>query len=240
VKSTSRVRGATRNEILRVFTRLIAERGYNEASIGEIASAMDVSKGTVNFHFTSKVAMLEEVVVQYMRRRLSEAQSLLTQDHRPEVQLAAVIHSLMNAHKFDRDATKAAMREFVRFAGDSPNSAIRQLRESYTDLLVSVIERGIAVGSFRATHPDLLALQVFGMCNYAWTWYDPRGPVAVEEIAAEFCRNLVGGIAPRGPEGPQDDALNGLLLRGAELVAQERKRTRDGSGARGGQEPADS
>jgi hypothetical protein len=40
----------------------------------------------------------------------------------------------------------------------------------------------------------MTAFHIFGMCNYAWTWYHPGGPQTVEEIAARFARELLGGL----------------------------------------------
>ena len=59
------------------------------------------------------------------------------------------------------------------------------------------------------------ALQVFGMCNYAWTWYEPDGPQSVEDIARLFARNILSGLA----HGPAEDAeLDELITKAVDTV----------------------
>jgi hypothetical protein len=54
-------------------------------------------------------------------------------------------------------------------------------------------------GAFVEVDPSLTALQVFGMCNWSWTWFKPDGRRSAREIAAEFCRTLIGGLARGAP-----------------------------------------
>ena len=70
-------RKSKRDEILRCFTELVAERGYDEVSVREVAEALEISKGTVLHHFRTKEAILERINNDYMRRRLAEARDYL-------------------------------------------------------------------------------------------------------------------------------------------------------------------
>jgi hypothetical protein len=62
------------------------------------------------------------------------------------------------------------------------------------------------------------ALQIFGMCNYAWTWYQPDGSQSVEDIARLFARNILDGLArvPGGAAG--DDTLDDLITQAIDTV----------------------
>ena len=65
--------GGRRAAILELFIRSVAERGYDGTNIGDLAAALEISKGTIVHHFTSKDRMLAESHEDYMRRRLAEA-----------------------------------------------------------------------------------------------------------------------------------------------------------------------
>src|SRR5208282_6387102 len=47
----SRQRNNAREDILRVFAEMVARNGYAETSIGDVAAALGLSKGTVVYHF---------------------------------------------------------------------------------------------------------------------------------------------------------------------------------------------
>lgn len=191
-------RKSKRNEILRSFTALVAERGYDEVSLRDVAESVEVSKGTILHHFRNKESLLEELHGDYMRRRLAEAHELLDANPDPVDQLQLIVYQLMLAQRDDRAATVAFAREIVRFASEEVMAEVRAMRHEYSNLVADVIRRGVAAGEFTAVDPALAALQLFGMCNWSWTWFEPEGEWSAEQIGAEFCRNLLDGLLREG------------------------------------------
>ncbi|MFL6028436.1 MAG: TetR/AcrR family transcriptional regulator, partial [Gaiellaceae bacterium] len=53
--------GTRRNELTRQAARLFAEKGYHGTSIGDLAEAMGVQKGSLYAHIESKADLLWEV-----------------------------------------------------------------------------------------------------------------------------------------------------------------------------------
>lgn len=191
-------RKSKRNEILRSFTALVAERGYDEVSLRDVAESVEVSKGTILHHFRNKESLLEELHGDYMRRRLAEAHELLDANPDPVDQLQLIVYQLMLAQRDDRAATVAFAREIVRFASEQVMAEVRAMRHEYSNLVADVIRRGVAAGEFAAVDPALAALQLFGMCNWSWTWFEPEGEWSAEQIGAEFCRTLLDGLLREG------------------------------------------
>jgi TetR/AcrR family transcriptional regulator, cholesterol catabolism regulator len=189
-------RKSKRNEILRCFTELVAERGYDEVSVRDVAEALAISKGTILHHFGSKEAILEQINNDYMRRRLAEARDYLPGLDDPVDELQAFICQLMFSQQDDRAATVAFSREIVRSASEPVMAEVRQLRDEFSAVLIDILERGIRSGAFADADPRLTALQVFGMTNWAWTWFKPGGRRTAEEIANQFSRTVIGGLAP--------------------------------------------
>jgi AcrR family transcriptional regulator len=209
-------RKSKRTEILRSFTALVAERGYDEVSLRDVAEAVEVSKGTILHHFRNKESLLEELHRDYMLRRLAEARELLAAHPDPVDQLQLIVYQLMLAQRDDRAATVAFAREIVRFASEQVMADVRAMRHEYSTLVADIIGRGVDAGEFTGVDPSLAALQLFGMCNWSWTWFKPEGEWSAEQIAAEFCRTLLGGL---GREGGRE--LDGERL--ARAVAESMK-----------------
>jgi TetR/AcrR family transcriptional regulator, cholesterol catabolism regulator len=201
-------RKSKRGEILRAFTELVAERGYDEVSVRDVAEALDISKGTVLHHFRSKEAILEQINNDYMSRRLAEAREYLPELDDPVDQLQAFIVHLMLCQQDDRAATVAFSREILRSAEEPMMAQVRGLRDEFTAILVEILERGIASGAFADVDPQLTAVQIFGMVNWAWTWFRPGGPKDAAEIGAQFSRTVIGGLAPgETRQGPEAERL---------------------------------
>ena len=189
-------RKSKRAEILRSFTELVAERGYDEVSVRDVAEALEISKGTILHHFGSKEAILEQINNDYMRRRLAEAREYLPGLDDPVDELQAFICHLMLCQQDDRAATVAFSREIVRSASEPVMAEVRQLRDEFSAVLVEIVERGVKSGTFAECDPRLTALQIFGMVNWAWTWFVPGGRKTAVEIADQFSRTVIGGLAP--------------------------------------------
>jgi AcrR family transcriptional regulator len=190
-------RGTRKGEILTTFTQMVAERGYDQVSLRDIAEALGMSKGTILHHYGSKDRLLEQLHAEYMRRRLDEAQRIIERLHTPTEQLAALIYqNLLLMQRDDRAATVAFAREIVRFQSDSLMADVREMRREYFEIVCDVVRTGIEAGVFRPTgDPALITYQLFGMVNWMWTWLRPGGTWGIDEIARTYLGTLLGGLA---------------------------------------------
>jgi len=214
------VRPSSRNAILRVFAEHVADRGYPETSLGDVAAELGLSKGTILHHFGSKEALLGEVHVTYFGRRFAEADQVSAHLADPRSRLVAMIYALLAAHRDDRAASLTCLRELVRLFEGDLNEYVRTQRVRYTGIVVDILRDGVAAEVFRTADPGLTALHVFGMCNYAWTWYRPDGPRSVEQIAGVFARDILAGL-----QSTEADDLDEVLERAVAVVRSTPDRT---------------
>ena len=216
-------RASSRDAILRVFAEQVADRGYADTSLGDIAAELNLSKATIVHHFGTKEALLREVHMAYFTRRFAEADYVHAQLKDPVSRLAAMIYALLAAHRDDRAASLACLRELVRYFGGDLTAYVREQRARYTAIMDGILRDGVAEGVFRTADPKMSALQVFGMCNYAWTWYQPDGSRSVEDIARLFARNILDGLSGPATGGGHagtapDGALDGLITQAIDTV----------------------
>jgi AcrR family transcriptional regulator len=201
-------RASSRDAILRVFAEHVADRGYADTSLADVAAELDLSKGTIVHHFGSKETLLRELHVAYFTRRFAEADYVLAQLEDPVARLVAMIYALLAAHRDDRAASLACLRELVRYFDGDLTGYVREQRTRYMAIVSGILRDGAAGGVFRTADPTMSALQIFGMCNYAWTWYRPDGPQSVEDIASLFARTILGGLTCH----PGAESVSGDLI----------------------------
>ncbi|MDJ0490926.1 TetR/AcrR family transcriptional regulator [Rhodococcus qingshengii] len=212
-------RASSRAAILRVFAEQVAERGYSDTSISDVASALGLSKGTVVHHFGSKNQLLLEVHTAYFERRFAEAEYLLGELDDPVSQFSGIVFALLAGHRDDRAASLTFLREFVRYVDGGLSEHVRTERQNYRRLVTRIIEAGVEAGDFETSSPQLVTMQLFGMCNYAWTWYRLDGESSVEEIAELFAKTILVGLRPSG----QNEDMNSLDARIREGIAVVRR-----------------
>jgi AcrR family transcriptional regulator len=197
-------RASRRGEIIDTFTAMVAESGYDAVAIRDLSESLGMSKGTVLHHFGSKDRLLEEVHSSYMRRRLDEAGIILGQLETPEEQLEGMVFQNLIAMQQDAAATRVFAREIVRFASEDLMSEVRAMRREYFELLRSIIARGMDEGVFRNDKSTIVTFQLFGMMNWTWTWFDPKGDVKVEDIAKTFLHTILRGLRSASKPPPED------------------------------------
>lgn len=64
-KEMSFIEKARRTQIVECAIETIAEVGYAQASLGQIAKRAKISKGVISYHFTNKEELLEQVIIDY-------------------------------------------------------------------------------------------------------------------------------------------------------------------------------
>jgi AcrR family transcriptional regulator len=105
-----RKRQQTRQELISAAMRLFEERGYEQTTVAEIASAAEVSTKTFFNYFASK----DEVLFPHLSRRIEAAVSLIEQrrpdDQMADVLVAAMRHMLADALTAEVDGGLAAVR----------------------------------------------------------------------------------------------------------------------------------
>ena len=187
-------RASRRDDILATFVRHVAERGYEQVSMADIAGELGMAQGTIVYHFGSKAQLLRELEETYMRRRIADLKLIWEQLPAPEERVTALIYATVLLQVVDRDATIATQREVVQLADDPELLQIRGMRGELTGMLAAELRRGSETGVFRPVDPDVVTLQIFGSVQWMWTWFDSSGRRTVEEVAATYVDVFLGGL----------------------------------------------
>jgi AcrR family transcriptional regulator len=219
VDGAFRVGGGRRAEILETFVRHVAQRGYDQTNLGDIASELHMSKGTIVHHFRHKAQMLREFEEGYLRRQLETLRALWRELGSSAERLAAFVYALILIQVLDRHATMATQREIAQLAGDPRMAAVRTLRAEIQEIVRAAMRDGMAAGDFRPVDADLVTFQLFGASQWMWTWFEPAGTKGPEEIGAAFVSVFVGGVLVdqshletlANPNGPIPQLVRSLM-----------------------------
>lgn len=183
-----------RGEILETFIRHVADRGYDQTNLGDIAGELGMSKGTIVHHFGTKAQLLRELEENYMTRHLAAVQAMWEQLPSPAERIAAIIYASAMLQVTARDATVASQREVVKLSDDPAMQEVRKIRGEFQELITEEIRIGVKSKVFRKVDINLATLQLMGSLQWMWVWFSPDGPQAPEEIGAAFVNIFVGGL----------------------------------------------
>ena len=180
-----------RDDLTREAARLFAERGFHGTSMGDLADALGVQKGSLYSLTGSKQQLLFET----MRSGASAFHAAL--DAVPEnapaverVRLALRGHLRVVAEQLD--VATVFTREW-RYLEAAYRDEILAERRRYEARWRTLFREGVEVGGLRVDlDVGAATLLVLSAANWAYTWLTPDGDT--DELADRFTAIVVDGI----------------------------------------------
>ncbi|MGV9270628.1 TetR/AcrR family transcriptional regulator [Kitasatospora sp. NPDC003701] len=186
----------TRGRILEEALGLFAEAGFAGTSIRRIGSAVGINSATLYAHYPSKEHVLAHLVLighEELHARLTEAvQSTRGAD--AATRLVALVRAHADVHTRFPLLAIVTDGEIHSLAPDLAAPAL-ELRHSCWQLLLDVIEQGVADGVFTVSEPLLAATAISAMGVRVAHWFGPDQPYTRERIArahGEFALRILG------------------------------------------------
>ena len=178
-----------RSQLTREAARLFAEKGYHGTSIGDLAKAMGVQKGSLYAHITSK----EDLLYETMRDGADAFHAVLDAipDELPateKIRLALRGHLRVVAEQLD--VATVFVREWRYLEGERRDE-IQAERRRYEERVRALFREGRELGELRTDLDDATAaLLTLSAANWAYTWLQPGRDT--DELADRFYALLRG------------------------------------------------
>jgi AcrR family transcriptional regulator len=180
-----------RTELTRQAARLFAERGYHGTSIGDLADAMGVQKGSLYAHIDSK----QDLLYRTMREGADAFHAALDAiDERlpatEKIRLALRGHLRVVAEQLD--VATVFVREWRYLEGEWREGILEE-RRRYEQRFRALFREGREHGELRTDLDEAsAALLALSAANWAYTWLTPGRDT--DELADRFHALLVDGM----------------------------------------------
>ena len=182
---------ARRSELTREAAKLFAQKGYHGTSIGDIADALGVQKGSLYSHIASK----EDLLYETLRDGAEAFHGAL--DAIPE-QLAAVdkLRLALRAHlrivAEQLDVATVWTQEWRYLEGERREEFVAA-RRRYEERIRALFQEGVELSELRADLDVAAAALVFlSAANWAYTWLQPGRDT--DALADRFFALFVDGM----------------------------------------------
>jgi AcrR family transcriptional regulator len=180
-----------RNELTREAARLFAQKGYHGTSIGDLAEAMGVQKGSLYAHISSKQDLLYETMAE--GARVFHAGLDQIPDDAPateKIRLALRSHLRVVADQLD--VATVFVQEWRYLEGERREEILAE-RRRYEERVRALFREGRDLGLLRTDLDDATAaLLVLSAANWAYTWLQPGRDT--DELADRFTDLLIDGM----------------------------------------------
>ena len=179
--------------IVETAAALFAERGFNGASVADIAKRGRISKSLIYHYYEAKEDILYDVMISHVRALEAAAREATADDAAPERKLKELTHRFMALYVDAADRHKVLLNDLQHLPKARRAEIVavqRGLIEMVQKLLVEIepaLKRKSGAG-FAA------AMLFFGTINWTHTWFDPKGPVSAGALAEMAVDLTLGGV----------------------------------------------
>ena len=149
--------------ILQAAEEVLAEKGYHETSMDEIAAQVGVSKGTVYLHFPSKEDLMVAIFARDMQKFSQAVDDAIARELTVRAKLEAILYFLYNGFFSKRaqllytvNNSTELRRLFIEKGG-----CMRDLWEDLANRITALLEEGKAANEFDKTIPTNVMLSAF-------------------------------------------------------------------------------
>ena len=180
-------------EVLRAAARLFSEQGFRQATLEDVAAALNITRPALYHYSRSK----DELAARCLDIAISEINQAIEsgrryQTGREQMTVFFRRYAEIVCDDFGRCFVLVHRREYSPELQDS--NRLHQRRLDYA--VREMVQAGVADGSLRDVDPADVSRALFGAFNGIPIWFRPGGTRTPGQIADDFLLLMLTGVAP--------------------------------------------
>jgi TetR/AcrR family fatty acid metabolism transcriptional regulator len=190
-------RGAVRRrEILGAAYEVFSAKGYDDASVAEIAAIAGIVEGGIYKHFANKRELLFETMREFYAGVVGEAREQLAGIQGTRNRLRFAIWRHLRAFSEAPGICRLIIQD-IRPKRDYQQSVVYELNRETTSVVFSIIEEAVARGELRADVPAAMVRDVIfgGIEHVMWKALEGDSGLDIDRLADQLCDFVLRGVA---------------------------------------------
>jgi AcrR family transcriptional regulator len=180
--------------IVEAAAALYARRGFNGASVADLAERCKTSKSLIYHYYQSKEDVLFDVMISHVRALDEAARTAVAGEGEAAEKLRRLAHAFMALYVGAADRHKVLLNELDNL-DDRRRTEIVKTQRGLIDIVQRLLGEIEPRLTRRAGETFAAAMLFFGMINWTHTWFDPKGPVSAGALAEMTVDLMLGGLA---------------------------------------------
>ncbi|OAH59979.1 TetR family transcriptional regulator [Dietzia cinnamea] len=185
-----------REELLSIAAGLFAERGLRATTVRDIADAAGILSGSLYHHFSSKEAIVDEILRGFLDALFGEYRRIVEAGLGPRETLEHLVRASFEAIHRDRDEVAIYQDELKHLRGNPRFDYLRERNTEFREMWTDVLTRGMESGEFRGDLDVRLTYRF--LRDTVWVavrWYRPDDENDHAAIADQYLNIVLDGLA---------------------------------------------
>lgn len=175
---------------------IIAENGFDDATIEKIAKKAEVAVGTVYNYFNKKEDILNYIFQVEYEKRVKFLDNLKNQDIHPLEKIKKIMSMHFKQLRENPNLAKVILKE-RSFIKQNKMEYIRKF-EKLPNFIKKIIQDGISKGVIRECNPEILSITLFGSVEALMTQFIIKSDGYKSPDVFEMAVDEIGNLLKRG------------------------------------------
>jgi TetR/AcrR family transcriptional regulator, cholesterol catabolism regulator len=182
-------------ELIEVATQVFYEKGYDGASLQDIADRLGMLKGSLYYYIQSKEDLLFDVISTVHRDGLAVIRARASVEGGPLERLESVIVGHVEHTCENLVPTAVFLHELSSLPAERRQEVLGS-EHAYQGVFRDLIDQAQRAGLVRPDlDPRLATLSILGSTNWVYRWFRPGGGFSAQQIGSELAEMAIRGIA---------------------------------------------
>jgi AcrR family transcriptional regulator len=190
-----------RLDILHAAAQIFRQKGYDAASMQDIASAVGLQKASLYHHVESKQEILLALLDQAMDLLIVDMNAVLRSEVSPDEKLHAAMRAYVGRLAAEADLAAVLLLEY-RSLDPELRARHIQRRDEVESAWREIVSQGVRAGLFRPVDPAVVGFALLGVQNWMITWFQSSGRLTAAELADAFFDLFVRGLRAQAEPRP--------------------------------------
>jgi len=179
------------SSILKAAAKVIAQDGFEGASIRKVAATAGIGLSGIYYYFDSKDELLFALQSHTFSTLADSLEKRLTGIGSAEERLRAVIDNHFQFFIANMYDLKVCVHEIESLSGDYYKQVLKTRRKYYRLVKAVVAENA---GTRNRYDINLATLFLFGSLNWVYMWFNPKKNQDINKLASQFQKIFLSGI----------------------------------------------
>lgn len=179
-----------RHRILEAATDLFYERGFTNTTLDQVADQLGVTKPFIYSNFGSKTALLCEICSQGVQRAIDAIDGAVALELAPAETMRRFVPAYVTAVLKTQKSIAINIREEKNLDPQDANR-LAGLRQRFMAKVEGLLAQGVESGEISVPDTRVAAFALVGAVSWTTFWFNPNGPLSIDEISQRMTGTLL-------------------------------------------------
>jgi AcrR family transcriptional regulator len=203
--------GTRTQQIIDAAARVFRQKGYDGATLRDIAKEAGLLPGSLYYHIRSKEELLRLIVEQPIQDLHAHLEAIVGSEASPAEKLAQAIAAHLRAFETHYPCLFVHLHNLLQV--DTMRPRMQKRAKRYEEFWQQILSQGVKTGEFPPEiDVKVVSFAILGMLNWMHRWYRQDGRLSMEEIIQQFTGLVLDGLCRGSGSDVSATDLPGYLL----------------------------